>query len=64
MINNDVIFSGREQRDSAIHMHVSILPQTPLPSGLPHNTEQNPLCYTVCPCWLSTLNIAVFTLSY
>ena len=26
---------------------VSILPQTPLPSRLPHNVEQNSLCYAV-----------------
>ena len=29
-INNVVIASGGQQRDSAIHIHVSILPQTPL----------------------------------
>ena len=28
-INNVVIVSGEEQRDSAIHIHVSIFPQTP-----------------------------------
>ena len=33
---------------------LSILPQTPLPSRLPHNVDQSSLCYTVCPCWLST----------
>jgi len=27
-----VIVSGEQQKDSAIHIHVSILPQTPLPS--------------------------------
>ena len=42
-------------------MHVSILPQTLLPSRLPHNTEQISLCYTVGPCWLSILNIEVCT---
>ena len=35
-----------------------ILPQTPLPSRLPYHIEQNCLCYTVGPCWLSILNIA------
>ena len=40
-------------------MHVSILPQTPLTSRLPHNIEQSSLCYRVGPCWLSILNIAV-----
>ena len=27
-----VIVSGEQQKDSAIHIHVSILPQTPFPS--------------------------------
>ena len=36
-----------------MYMDVSILPQTPLPSRLPHNTEQSSLC------WLYILNIAV-----
>ena len=31
-----MIVSGELQRDSAMHTHVSILPQTPLPSRLPH----------------------------
>ena len=44
---------------SHIHIHVSILPQTPLPSRLPHNTEQSSLCYAVVPCQLSILNPAV-----
>ena len=57
-INNAVI-SGEQRRDSAIHIHVSILPQTPLPFRLPHNIEQSSLCYPVGPCWLSILNIAV-----
>ena len=33
-MNNVVIASGEQQRDSAIHTHASILPQTPLPSRL------------------------------
>ena len=33
--------SGEQQRDSAIHMHVPILPQTPLPSRLAHNIDKN-----------------------
>ena len=36
LINNVVILSGEQQRDTAIHTHVSILPPTPLPSRLPH----------------------------
>ena len=58
-INNVVIDSGEQQRHSAIHTHVSILLQTPLSSRLPQNIEQFP-CYTVGPCCLSILNIAVF----
>ena len=50
-----MIVSGAQESDSAIHIHVSILPQTPLPSRLPLNIEQNSLCYTVGPCWLSFL---------
>ena len=42
-------------------MHVSILPQTPLPCRLPHSTEQRSLCYTGIPCCLSALKIAVCT---
>ena len=58
---NNVTASDGQQRDSAIHIHVPILPQTPLPSRLPHHSEQSSLCYTIGPCWLSTLNIAVCT---
>ena len=54
-INNAVTVSGWEQRDSAIHTHVSTLPQTPLPFRLPHNIEQSSLCYTLSPFWLSVL---------
>ena len=42
-INIAVRVSGEQQRDSAIYIHVSILPQIPLPSRLPHNTEQSSL---------------------
>ena len=58
---NVVIVSGEQGRDSAIHIHVSILPQTPLPCRLPHNTEQSSVYYMVGPHWLSILNIAVCT---
>ena len=61
MINNVVIVSGGQQRDSAIHIHESILPQTSLPSRLPYNIEQSSLCYAVGPHWLSILNKAVCT---
>ena len=46
-INNVVIVSDELQRDSAIHIHVSILPRSPLSSRLPHNFERSFLCYTV-----------------
>ena len=51
-----VIVSDEQRRDSGIHMHVAILPQTPLP----HNIEQSPLSCTG-PCWLSILSVAVCT---
>ena len=59
LINNVVIVSGGQLSNSAIHIHVSILPQTPLPSRLPHSIEESSLCYTVGPCALSVLNITV-----
>ena len=59
LINNVVIASGGQQRDSAIHKHVSILLQTHLSHNrLPRNTEQSSLCYIVGPYWLSVLNVA------
>ena len=42
-------------------IHVSILPQTPFPSRLPHIIKQCSLYYTVGLCWLSILSIAVCT---
>ena len=56
-----MIVSGGQQRDSAIHIHLSILPQAPFPSRLPDNIEQSLLYYTVGYCWLSILNIAACT---
>ena len=38
-----MIVSGGQGRDSALNIHVSILPQTSLPSRLPHNIEQSSL---------------------
>ena len=46
-------------KDSVMHVHVFIFPQTAFPSRLPHNTEQSSMCCTVGPCWLSILNITV-----
>ena len=60
-IYNVVLVSGEQRRDSAVHINVSILPQTPLPFRLPHNLKQSSLCYTVGPCWLYILNFAVCT---
>ena len=49
----------RSRATQHLRIHASILPQTRLPSRLPHNTEQSSLCYTVG--WLSILNTAVCT---
>ena len=40
---NNVIVSG--EQDSAVHMHISMLPQTLLPSRLPHNLKQSHVLY-------------------
>ena len=60
-INLVVMVSGEQQRDLAIIIHVSSLPQTSLAFRLPHYIEQSSLYYTVGPCWLSTSNIALCT---
>ena len=60
-MNNVVLVSGVQQSDSVIHIHVSILFQILFPFRLLHNIEQSSQCYTVGPCWLSILNIAVCT---
>ena len=39
-------FQVNSQRASAIHTHVSILPQLALPSSLPHNIQQSPLFFS------------------
>ena len=59
MINNVVLVSGVQQSDSVVH--VSILFQILFPFRLLQNIEQSLLCYTVGPCWLSILNIAMCT---
>ena len=38
-LNNGVVVSGEQWRDSAVHVHVSILPQTLPPPTLAHNFE-------------------------
>ena len=40
-----MIVSDGQQRDSTMHKHVAILPQTPLLSRSPHDIEQSSLCY-------------------
>ena len=57
LINNVVILSGGQQRDSIIHTHVPILPKLPSHPGF-HMTLSRVLCYTVGPCWLPILNTA------
>ena len=47
LTNSIVIVSSEQQHVSAIHIHVSILPQTPLPSRLPHNIEQSSMYGTI-----------------
>ena len=44
-INDVVIVSGGQQRNSAIQIHVSIFPEVPTPSKLPHNIRQFPVLY-------------------
>ena len=61
MINDVVLVSGVQQSDSVIHIHASILFQILFPFRLLQNIEQSSVCYTVGPCWLSNLNIAVCT---
>ena len=58
LINNAVIISGGQQRDSAIRIPVSILPpQTSLPSSLPQEPKQSSLCCPAGPCWSFTANM-------
>ena len=61
MIDNVVLVSGVQQSDSVTHIRVSILFQILFPFRLLQNIEQSSLCYTVGPCLLSVLNIAVCT---
>lgn len=39
-----MIASGGRQKDSAIHIDVSILPKIPLSSRLTHNIKQSSMC--------------------
>ena len=64
LINSVMLVSGVQQSDSIIHIQVSILFQILFPFWLLQNIEQSSLCYTVGPCWLSILNIAVHTFPF
>ena len=46
-------------RDSAIRVHVFILPQTPLPSRLPFNIAQSSIWYTVLLSHFSRVRLCV-----
>ena len=61
MINNVVLVSGVQTSDSVLHIHVSILFQILFPFRLLQSIDQSSLCYTVGPCWIPILNIAVCT---
>ena len=61
MINNVVLVSGVHPSDSVVYIHVSILFQILFPFRSLQSIGQSSLCYTVGPCWLSILNIAVCT---
>ena len=52
-----VLVSDVQHSESVIYLHESILFQILFPFRLLHNFEQNSLCYTVGPYWLSVLNI-------
>ena len=61
-INKQCCNSSRWTVEGLSHTYTCIhSPLKPLSSRLPHNTEHSSLCYTVGPCWLSILNIAVYT---
>ena len=49
-ISNALIVSSEQQRDSAKHKCVSILPQTPDPSTLSRSVEQSSLWWRAGPC--------------
>jgi len=57
LVNHVVLVSDVQHSDSVIHLHKSILFQILFPFRLLHNFEQNSLCCTVGPYWLSILNI-------
>ena len=58
-----MIVSGGQERDSDIHIHVYISPQTPNLSRLSHNIEQSFTCSTVVPYWLSIIKYSSVCMS-
>ena len=51
-------YSTWSHKESDTNEQLSILPQTPLPFRLPHDTEQSSMRYTGGACWLGlTLNL-------
>ena len=59
-INNAAVVSGeREGTQPSIYMWP--FSPKPFPSRLPYSAELISMCYTVSPCLLSILNIAVYT---
>ena len=54
-----MLVSGVQQSDSVTHIYVFILFHIFFPFRLLQNIEQNSLCYTVGPGWLSILNIVM-----
>jgi len=52
-------FRWTAKKLSHIYTYTDFLPQTPLPSRLPHSIEQSSLCYAISPFWLSILFISV-----
>ena len=77
-INYVGVVPGEQWRDSAVHIHISILPQAPLPSRLTHNIEHynNIVLYhrsflvihfkysSIVPCFLRAHFGACFMLEY
>ena len=56
-----VLVSGVQQIDSVIHIHLPFFVRFCSLYRLLQNIEQSSLCYTVGPCWISILNISVYT---
>ena len=60
MTKNVVVVSDEQRRDSALHIHASVL-HTPLLTRLPRNIEKSSMCSTIGLGSLSTLNIVGYT---